>query len=610
MFRTIYLRVLDFFRNSSATEHTDAQAPDSSTKGPIVQFARFVDGHLTLQCARTTELEYIAISHVWGETGWLRIPNVDGEVLASRSKAEFIEKKLPALVGESVFWMDTLTVNQKNQAEVIATVQVIPTIFRDATRTIAIRESDVQANLRNSKELLCNRTFTENQTEIERVSDSLFVLAHSFIGDQGLKGIESFIRAYVDGGTIVRSKPLERDDTEDIHTGTFRAVQLASNRSASKPRDYIFATMPQFPWYHYPAGAEQMSFGDIFVDLYEQASRAGHASACRITRSMTDLEANADPNNAWLSSAQQPEPACLGDFLKLLGQRLPSKTPGDPDNVHLTTVVYVVELTGQPPNTVIGVIESAMRFSQMVWQTSHKGGELSKYGSFPSSSWELNILDAACSGWILKGPPLSQPRVRLIQDGDETLMVVGTHMEWEEDELMAMILGYSEGEGELAPYITLLEQSRKILDHMWCGMEDITHNKAQASDWDCFKREMRGSWSEPLLRTILLLAAMVSCRIGLSAASWMRKRFIPVCVRYKKVIVLGLLAKHARDTNGLGVRRMYSVGQHPKGNSFGKGLVLVDPVAKYRWDYCLTSCLIYGPTTNLWSEQVHFMKTS
>jgi hypothetical protein len=122
-----------------APEQNSTVSP--AREGPIAQFGQFVDGRLILKKARTTELEYVAISHVWGKIECITdIPNVDGEVLASRSKATFIEKKLPGLVGEKFFWMDTLTINQRNQAEVIATAQIIPTIFRDAIRTIAIRE--------------------------------------------------------------------------------------------------------------------------------------------------------------------------------------------------------------------------------------------------------------------------------------------------------------------------------------------------------------------------------------------------------------------------------------------------------------------------------------
>lgn len=70
------------------------------------------------------------------------MPGIDHEILVSKQKAIFIEKKLPSLVGSEAFWMDTLTVNQRDQGEVIATVQAIPAIFRDAVKTIAVREGD------------------------------------------------------------------------------------------------------------------------------------------------------------------------------------------------------------------------------------------------------------------------------------------------------------------------------------------------------------------------------------------------------------------------------------------------------------------------------------
>lgn len=236
------------------------------------------------------------------------------------------------------------------------------------------------------------------QTDTERGFDSLFVLAYSFTGYQALAGINAFIGAYVHGGTIARPKPPERTQIEAKHAGTFRALQLASNRSASKARDYIFATMPQFPWYHYPANAEHIPFSDLFLDLYGQASFLAHAFACRITRSMTDSKACLEPQKAWLPIAQQPEPARLEDFMKLLGQCLSAKTPPGLDHVHLTTVVKLMEIVDGQPLTVLAVVESAMRFSERTWQESHRGGELSKYGNFPQSDWKLKVWDATYSG--------------------------------------------------------------------------------------------------------------------------------------------------------------------------------------------------------------------
>ena len=113
-----------------------------SPRGPLVQFARFVNGEVELFKEHTGELHYLAISHVWGEIDWRRVQGIPHEIKVSEKKAKFIEERLPALVGEDPFWMDTITVNQRDQAEVIDTVQSIPAIFGDADRTIAIREGD------------------------------------------------------------------------------------------------------------------------------------------------------------------------------------------------------------------------------------------------------------------------------------------------------------------------------------------------------------------------------------------------------------------------------------------------------------------------------------
>ncbi|KAF4625870.1 hypothetical protein G7Y89_g12296 [Cudoniella acicularis] len=136
-------------------------------------------------------------------------------------------------------------------------------------------------------------------------------------------------------------------------------------------------------------------------------------------------------------------------------------------------------------------------------------------------------------------------------------------------------------------YVTLFEQSHKILDHMWCGLEDIMHDKAQASDWKIFRRLMQGKWSMPLLRTMLLLAAMVGCGLGLSAVTWVRKRLVPVLLFFgasQEDPVLSLLANHARKSeNSMSSRIVYSVGRHlqgEEGEGFCRDLVLVDPETK------------------------------
>ncbi|AEO58195.1 hypothetical protein MYCTH_2305390 [Thermothelomyces thermophilus ATCC 42464] len=65
---------------------------------------------------------------------------------------------------------------------------------------------------------------------------------------------------------------------------------------------------------------------------------------------------------------------------------------------------------------------------------------------------------------------------------------------------------------------------------MWCANDPLQANLAQQSDWRVFKQQMRASWSPPLLRMMLLFAAMITCCIPLSAAGWVNRLFVPVRV--------------------------------------------------------------------------------
>lgn len=77
---------------------------DLSQSGPRITLVKFDNGNFRLFQARTKEIE---------------------------EKADFVKNTLPALVGDTPFWMDTLSVDQRNPDDVAA-------IVRDAARTIAI----------------------------------------------------------------------------------------------------------------------------------------------------------------------------------------------------------------------------------------------------------------------------------------------------------------------------------------------------------------------------------------------------------------------------------------------------------------------------------------
>lgn len=217
-----------------------------------------------------------------------------------------------------------------------------------------------------------------------RVKDSLFTLAHGFSfrsSDVLAKDMTEFLKAYIGNGIAKRPRPPQQTAKDDIFNKPFDLTFRGSPRVASESRDYIFATMPQFPWYHYPEKAEKMTFNENFQDLYEQARDTGHAFTCRITRSMTDPTVCNNEHEWWKPSPHLPEPSCLGDFTKLLGRRL-EIMDSRIYRVNAAVVVYKVSLAAGI-ESLLKLIEVAMRFSLVIWALSHRGGELSKYGAYP-----------------------------------------------------------------------------------------------------------------------------------------------------------------------------------------------------------------------------------
>ena len=432
----------------------------------------------------------------------------------------------------------------------------------------------------SKKERVGRGGFYKHQTDLERLLYSLWVLWYCFRSGAELEvTLDNFANAYVHGKTITRSKPRPRTVAEDIHTGVFIVVNLVSRRAASEPRDYIYATMPPFPWYKYPINAENMAFGGLFVDLYNQAAENRHTFAPKITASMIQSSAT-DTSKAWLPSKQQPEPECLGDFLKLLGQRLPIDTPNNISCFHATTGVRVLAIDGDTHIEFLPMIVSAMGFSENILRECHVGGELSEYGSYPSSSWEMDVTDAAYMGWLPDLEKSIDSHLRVREDEDQTIITEGPSIKFttipaeEENTFRSSTVDHH------VRYVPILEYSRSILDSAWRALDPTSPNLDHKAAFRKFLHEMKARWSKPLLHTLTLLTAMVNCQIGLSAARWVRKYFVPALIQYdddddnKKV--LGLLAKHSFPSEKFEVKQMMSVGRHLQSPSLGKDLVLVD----------------------------------
>jgi hypothetical protein len=106
-----------------------------------VNLVKYTDGNLERKSMSVGTTNYIAISHVWGDASWQHVAGIGYEVLVSDEKARFLAERLNGLVGEEYFWMDILCVEQRDKAARVAVTQHIPTIFRNAQRTIVVRDS-------------------------------------------------------------------------------------------------------------------------------------------------------------------------------------------------------------------------------------------------------------------------------------------------------------------------------------------------------------------------------------------------------------------------------------------------------------------------------------
>lgn len=451
------------------------------------------------------------------------------------------------------------------------------------------QNSDQPKKLAVREQALGDSDIYRHQTDIQTIALNLKKLANSFCGSQSNTFIDEFVKAYVHGGTVVNPRSAKRSQHEDIHSGGFLLANRASPRSATMPCDYIFATMPSFPWYTYPKKeALSMSFGEIYSDLYQQAERSGHAFTCRFTRSMLDPICT-DPTDGWLPSQYLPSPTTLGDFLKLMGNRVPKASNATSPHVHITSDVQIMELESEClPDILIARLEACFEQSRTPWLESYTSGELPKLGKYPSHHWTCNHADAARCGWVPINPEYA---AQVYDDGDHTRTRPDPRLEFEEGDCLVDISSLDETEleasmDEAGEYVPLFAQARRILVRMWFAYEGQSRPGAQQEEWADFKRSMQDLWSTPLLHTVLLLAGMVNCRIPLSAAAWVNKLFIPVYIRHNEdLLSVGLFAKHARQPKQQRKHpfRLLCVGQHlpsPHEKAFGNDLFLVDSETK------------------------------
>jgi hypothetical protein len=409
-----------------------------------------------------------------------------------------------------------------------------------------------------------------HRTFITLQGDALYSFAAAFYADDDpnnqVKSMNKFMVAYLQNGTIQRSKRKLRRVDETIFNNEFVAFFSSSMRAAATPKDHIFATMSQFPWYQYPVAAASMTWNEIFMDLYGQATKSGNPFTGRFTQSMIQPSPVLSQSEAIAPSSEQPEPKFLGDFLKLLGSEWKLDPPGAEKFIHLCSeagarsIDYDHSLPIQP---ILSIIEKAIKLSPYIWSWSFQGGELPGRGSFPYApdltvkTFELKLANA-----LKKAAPAEEVGELLtrISEAQEKQTA-------EEEEML-----------KIDNWVTT--QCMRILS-LWYRTMGITEDDAAAKrEWNGFLFAYSDSWHTPVRETLVLMAAVISCQIPLSALEWVGSRFIPVLVRFKdRTEVLGLLAKHASAGIQVGEdseKEVLVAGRHTARFSRGTDLVLAD----------------------------------
>ncbi|MCJ1233293.1 hypothetical protein MMC14_001248 [Varicellaria rhodocarpa] len=494
----------------------------------------YSDGKLEKQLMTVSDTRYLAISHVWGVAGWLRVPQIDGELLVSLEKAKFIAEVLPSIVESDYFWMDILCVDQSDKAARIAVTQHIPTIFRSAWKTVMIRNGagvrsccvqamgDLKTWMKDRspcrERLFNHNTLAHGASEIEEaILSRLWVLQETILSDtiqfvrcddverrRGKITSEddirvlalnlmsmwaswrqygsseklsdddniNFLRAFLDCGSISRtSRTAHRPLLPSRWEFT---MQLWSTHCTSKSRDFILAVMPQYSFYILPKDARSMTFSQLFNDCFHQLE-----AKCTGSWLAPLIMARVDSVTGDYSGTDNvPEPTYLGDLIKLcLGPRLKLKKDlSSSIPIHQTQGyrVQVEKTTALRKDNIIQRIQHCARNSGMLWTTAQLG--------------ELREL----SGEVDEVFPQAHESLRSAS-GQQALAAL------------------------------------KVLSRKCSNDRDVT---------SLLQEDFFQSVDQDVL---VHTAALISCGLGLSAFAWIKQNFIPVFVDFRGMKFLALV---------------------------------------------------------------------
>lgn len=536
-----------------------------SVRPPPLRFTvcRFEAGRITKRLITSGDVEYITISHAWGNADWRRIRGFDGMVMASESKVRFIERQLPALVGRHYFWIDILCLDQNDHAARVAITQHIPKIFRGASRTIMVKAGDglrqccVNAIGETNDYLSLYNVLERHKLEehpqdriTETVLKRLWILQEAILSDKiqfttcdetyvnedledkmlyleavtqfavRLKEMaaawartcedatkhgdyeQKFMLAFIHNRTVTR----ETRRVEGIKYGNgenFRMFRFSAHR-ASKPRDYILATMPQFEFYIVPANARHMTFPELYMDCFNQYRNFdGEWMFQPLLTGEQHLSMNEIAGHRLPPTQNIPQPDCLGDFVKLFGgpilETMSSFVPDPQLHNPRTSSMHVLRFdrsTTTPESLTSGTLTMNLKSPRRVDVSPIR------LGSFRHL---VEVVDIIASATTESNTLWSRSFPGELYDVENDVAQTVT----------------DEDIGKSATYMV-----SRIAYNFQCHDPDDVREAYAANSLD---------WSQPArqrrLDSFVRIAALINCDIGTSAYAWSLNHLTPVFVR-------------------------------------------------------------------------------
>jgi hypothetical protein len=578
---------------------------DEKSTMPKITLCRFgSEGQLESFEGDTNATEFIAISHVWGPADWTDIPGIQNQVIVSQHKAEFLKTKLPKIVGQLPFWMDVLCVDQRSKAARIAVVQSIPDIYRNAVRTVAIRDGD---GFRGC------------------CADAI-----SSFADWNLRGKEELL------GHVRVKHP---------HTGLIEA--------------YLFRLWPL---------EEILLSNNVQFEVcadWEPESRNEDADfgVSRVTSSLLNIVASLDAlGSCWYRKGRSDNTitdetmgefarafmACDGPVSRPAGHAMPEH-PSSSDNLWYQMNMNSIRATGKPRDFVLAVMvqyswyhvpaqAGSMTFSEL-FLDCHRQAHEAGFG-FNSKLLEMTDIpqEAGGSRWVpsediptptclgdfvklIRPPsPASSPskvavvgntfdRRKLLMPSNMMLVlqVIQTAMKFS-----PRIWSLAHQGGELSKYGSwrsdfesirsqrndggdgasnsaaaaeqdilvqkraserLLEEVSSYLDAQWTALGLYQQDSEASGDWTNTYLPYLVHFDPPEYKqTLFFLAAMLSCGIPLSAFDWARERLYAIVIAFPEQPVLALILRSVIDSGNL--QNFHVVEQRQESHLTGTGLLL------------------------------------